>query len=262
MADLTDRGGAIASHIPAMPIHVAAQPAGWIFLIGTLLILSSILAWWAIGGERRERGWALPFVFVGTALSAVVIEPIFDNTLLYWYPPVNELAFFRGFERTIPWYVPLGYAWFFGGTAYLLARRFERGITSTTLWTLFAGVVVIDWLAVSICEWLNLSAFYGSQPFHLFGSPLWFSFCDATGAFVLAGALHMLLPHLAGTRRLWLLIVPLFTYGATLGSTTAPVTIALNSGWPMVATWMAGAATMVLCMIAVHTVGLIAARPR
>ncbi len=124
MADLTDRGGAIASHIPAMPIHVAAQPAGWIFLIGTLLILSSILAWWAIGGERRERGWALPFVFVGTALSAVVIEPIFDNTLLYWYPPVNELAFFRGFERTIPWYVPLGYAWFFGGTAYLLARRF------------------------------------------------------------------------------------------------------------------------------------------
>jgi hypothetical protein len=182
----------------------------------------------------------------------VLIEPIFDNTLLYWYPAINDLAFFTAFDRTIPWYVPLGYAWFFGGTAYLLQRKFEQGVDVAQVWKLFGMVVVIDWLAVSICEWLSLSAFYGNQPFHLVGSPIWFSFTDAAGAFVLATALHLFLPHLSGNRKLWLLVLPTFTYGGTLGSVTAPVSLALNSAWSMPVTWLAGLATMALCAVTIH----------
>ena len=121
--------------------------------------------------------------------------------------------------------MPLGYAWFLGGTAYLLQRLFANGISKAGIWKLFGLAILTDWIAVSTCEWLGLSAFYGNQPFHWFGSPIWFSFCDATGAFVMAGALHLLLPHLQGASRLWLLILPTFTYGATLGSTTAPVSL-------------------------------------
>ena len=113
---------------------------------------------------------------------------------------------------------------------------------------------VVDWLAVSICEWLDLSAFYGSQPFHIFGSPIWFSFCDATGGFVLGAALAVFVPYLQGSRRLWLLILPSFTYASTLGSTTAPVSLALNSAWSVPVTWAAGAATMALCMVAIHVI--------
>jgi hypothetical protein len=196
----------------------------------------------------------LPLTFAGTALSAVMIEPIYDNTLLYWYPDENSLAFFRGFGRTIPWYVPLGYAWFFGGSAYLVYRVIEAGASAQLIWTLFAVTAFVDWLAVSICEWLGLSAFYGNQPFHLLGSPLWFSFCDATGGFVLGAALSIFVPHLKGPRRLWLLILPSFTYASTLGSTTAPVSLALNSGWSAGLIWAGGAATMALCMIAIHAV--------
>ena len=35
-----------------------------------------ILLWWAFGGERKRQGWIMPLVFAGTALSAVMIEPI------------------------------------------------------------------------------------------------------------------------------------------------------------------------------------------
>lgn len=242
----------MASTIMPMPVYPAPSPAGLYFLVGTTVIIIALLIWWAKSGEYRQRGWTMPLVFLGTGLSAVLIEPVFDNTLLYWYPAVNDLAFFTAYERTLPWYVPLGYAWFFGGTAYLLQRRFEQGVTSGEVWRLFALVVCIDWLAVSICEWLSLSAFYGNQPFHLIGSPLWFSFADATGAFVLAAALHLFLPHLQGRDRLWLLLLPTFTYGGTLGSVTAPVSLALNSAWPTTLTWLAGAATMALCATAIH----------
>lgn len=251
----------IPSTIPMMPVRVAPSPASEIFTIGTTAILLAMLLWWLLA-ERRRTGWAMPFIFLGTALSSLLIEPIFDNTLLYWYPEVNDLAVFRGFDRTIPWFVPLGYAWFFGGTAYFLARAFEKGMAAGRFWRAFAFVVFIDWLAVSICEWFGLSAFYGDQPYHLVGSPLWFSFCDATGAFTLAGALHLLMPYLERGRRLWLIALPIFTYGATLGSTGAPVSIALTSGWSTAMIWIAGTATIVMCLVVVNLVGSVARHPR
>ncbi len=244
----------MSSTILPMPVMPAVEPAGSIFLIGTTLILTGILLWWAFGGERKRQGWIMPLVFAGTALSAVMIEPIYDNTLLYWYPDENSLAFFRAYDRTIPWFVPLGYAWFFGASAYLVWRVIESGASATRIWQLFAATVFVDWLAVSICEWFDLSAFYGNQPFHLFGSPLWFSFCDATGGFVLGAAMAVFVPHLQGARRLWLLLLPSFTYAATLGSTTAPVSLALNSGWSTPLVWAGGAATMAMCLIVIHVI--------
>lgn len=245
-----------------MPIYPAPAGPGSAFLIGTVIILAALLIWWLASGEYKKRGWIMPLVFIGTGLSALLIEPIFDNTLLYWYPVDNPLAVMEAYERTIPWYVPLGYAWFFGGTAYLLQRTFERGVSTAQIWALFALSIVIDWLAVSICEWLDLSAFYGNQPFHSFGSPIWFSFADATGAFVLAAALHAFLPHLQGLKRLWLLVLPTFTYGGTLGSVTAPISLALNSAWSTEATWLAGLATMALCSTAVYAISQFAASPK
>jgi hypothetical protein len=229
-----------------MPVYPAPPLSGALFLGGTIAIVAGLLLWWALSAERR-RGPVLPLVFLGTGFSAIIIEPVFDNTLLYWYPAENPLAVISAYGRTIPWFVPLGYAWFFGGAAYLLQRRFERGITVAQALTWFVGLVFVDWLAVSICEWFNLSAFYGNQPFHFAGSPLWFSFADATGGFVLGVALYALLPHLHGARKLLLLLLPTFMYGGVLGSTTAPVALALNSGWSDAMVWLCGAATIALC---------------
>jgi len=250
------------STIIAMPEHIAPEPAGTIFLTGTIVIIIALHIWWLFSGEYKKHGWTMPLVFIGTGFSAILIEPIFDNTLLYWYPAINDLGVFQAYERTIPWYVPLGYSWFFGGTAYLLQRSFVNGISASKIWRLFALVVFTDWIAVSICEWLDLSAFYGNQPFHLIGSPVWFSFCDAIGAFVLAAALYKFLPHMHGARKLWLLILPTFTYGGTLGSVTSPISLALNSDWSTALTWGAGLATILLCCLTVWTIIQFAAEDR
>jgi hypothetical protein len=237
-----------------MPVNPAPDPAGQIFLLGSIVIMMLFLVWWAVSSERR-KDLTLPLVFLGTALSALLIEPIFDNTLLYWYPDENPYDIYRAYNRTIPWFVPIGYAWFFGGSAYLVYRAFLNGITVKSVWIMYLGVVAVDWLAVSIAEWMELSAFYGAQPFRIFGgSPLWFSFCDAAGGFVLGAALYGLMPRLVGWRKLLLLILPTFTYGATLGSATAPISLALNSGWSTLVVWLAGAATIGLCCIAVGVI--------
>jgi hypothetical protein len=244
-----------------MPVHQASLTLGWTFLIGTTIILAAIFIWWLVKGEYKTRGLALPLVFAGTALSSVIIEPIFDNVLLYWYPPENPLAFFTAFGRTIPWYVPLGYAWLFGGGGYLIQRQFEKGISKASIWKLFALFIFFDWVATGTAGWFGLSAFYGNQPFVFFGGcPLWFSFVDATGSFALAIGLHQFLPWLTGKRRAWLLLLPSFTYGATLGTTTAPVTLALNSGWSTPVVWLAGAATMTLCVVVIWSIGEIIVR--
>ncbi|MBA3035654.1 MAG: hypothetical protein FP814_04090 [Desulfobacterium sp.] len=239
--------------VPAMPVMPAPPLSGIIFLVGTSLIVVVLLLWWAFSAERK-RGPVMPLVFLGTAFSAIIIEPVFDNTLLYWYPVENPLSVISAYGRTIPWFVPIGYAWFFGGTAYLLQRRFERGVNIAQAMTYFFTLVFIDWFAVSVCEWFDLSAFYGNQPFHFFGSPLWFSFADATGGFVLGAALYGLLPHLSGARKLLLLFLPTFIYGGVLGSTTAPVALALNSGWSVTITWLCGAATIGLCCLLVFVI--------
>ncbi|MBX9727720.1 MAG: hypothetical protein K2X31_02325, partial [Sphingopyxis sp.] len=57
-----------------------------------------------------------------------------------------------------------------------------------------------------------------------------------------------------GAQRLWLLLLPSFTYASTLGSTTAPVSLALNSGWSTPLVWAGGAATMAMCMVAIHVI--------
>ncbi len=244
--------------VPAMPVMPAPPVSGIIFLVGNILIVVALLLWWALSAERK-RGPVMPLVFLGAAFSAIVIEPVFDNTLLYWYPVENPLSVISAYGRTIPWFVPIGYAWFFGGAAYLLMRRFERGVNTAQAMTYFFVLVIIDWFAVSVCEWLNLSAFYGNQPFHFFGSPLWFSFADAAGGFVLGTALYGLLPHLSGTRKLLLFFMPTFIYGGVLGSTTAPVALALNSGWSKAFTWLCGAATIGLCCMLVFVISNILA---
>lgn len=238
--------------INPLPNMAPLRHSEMIFTLAAISILSALLIWWWLSGEHRRRGFELPLVMAGTALSALTIEPIFDNTLLYWYQPDSSLVILEGYGRAIPAFVPIGYAWFFGGIAYCSARYLDHGIARAMIWFLFAAAVCVDWLAISICQWTGLSAFYGPQPFVFVGSPLWFSFCDATGAFALGAAIHILHKQNLTVSRLWLLLLPTLSYGGVLGATSAPVSLALNSGWMPTLVWLAGATTIGLCLSIVY----------
>lgn len=247
----------MTNFIPPMPV-VLAQPGGLTKLLVSVLIVAILLLWWGFSAERK-RGPILPLILLGTALSCIILESVFDNTLLYWWPSENPLALFYSYGREIPWSVVIGYSWLFGGASYLLWRKFEQGVTLRQSFKYFIILLFVDWLAISVAQWTNQSAFYGNQPFQFWGSPLWFSFVDAAGGFALGAAMYGLLPHLNGWRKLLLLLLPTFIYGGVLGSTTAPVAQALNSGWSTPVVWFCGSVTIGLCCILVFVIAKILA---
>ncbi|WP_330255068.1 hypothetical protein OG874_11260 [Nocardia sp. NBC_00565] len=234
-----------------MPVHSSPTGPSAVFTIGCLVILVGLIVWWALSGESK-RGPALPLFMLGTAISAVAVEPVFDNTLLYWYPPDNGLGVFAAYGRTVPWFVPLGYAWFFGGIAYVVWRYLQLGVDRRQVWWTFAVVALIDALATSLAGWLDLSGFYGPQPFMFGGVNVWFAFADATGVLVGATILFVLTPLLSGRNWLWLLVIPSISYGAVLGGVSGPVTLGLHSDWPTPVRWLAGAVTIGLCCAVIH----------
>ena len=241
--------------LPVMPAHAAPADVG-MNLLFTVLVALAILAWWALSGERK-RGPTLPLLMLGTALACVVVESVFDNVVLYWWPSDNPYALYASFGRKVPWSAVVAYGWYFSGVAYVQFRCFERGVTMRGAALLYLLGFAIDWLAMSIAEWTGQSGFYGYQPYHLFGNPLWFSFMDAAGAFAIAVALYGLAPHLKGARRLLLVIMPTYVYGGVLGATSAPVGQAINSGWSHTAIWICGTVTIAMCWLLVHVLSRI-----
>jgi hypothetical protein len=177
------------------------------FTVASLAIVIALLVWWWVSGERR-RGPVLPLLFLGIALSAIAVEPIFDSTLLYWYPPDNPLGVYAAYDRTVPWFAPIGYAWFFGGSSYIMWRVFSRGANRREIWSWFGLFVIVDGLATATAGWLGISGFYGPQPFMLGGINIWFAFADATAGLVGAVILYLLVPLLRGWNWLWLMVIP------------------------------------------------------
>ena len=221
------------------------------FTAASSVIVVALLGWWWMSGERRN-GPVLPLLFLGIACSALAVEPIFDNTLLYWYPPDNPLGVYAGYDRTVPWFAPIGYSWFFGGSSYLLWRLFARGVSRVQIWGWFSTLVVVDALATATAGWIGISGFYGAQPFMPGGINVWFAFADATAGLVGAVILYLLVPRLKGWNWLWLLVIPTLSYGAVLGGVTSPVVLGLHSDWTTLGRWLGGAASIALCCVVAH----------
>jgi hypothetical protein len=142
----------------------------------------------------------------------------------------------------------------------VLWRLFAQGASRARVCVLYGIVVLIDAVAVSTAGWLKISGFYGPQPLMWGGVNVWFAFCDATGVIVGATILYLLAPRLRSAGWLWLLVTPTIAYGAVLGATASPVTLAVNSDWPTAARVLSGLGTVVLCCILVHGCSLVVAR--
>jgi hypothetical protein len=227
-----------------MPIHRAAEGGFVAYTVLMAVLTGGLLAGWALSNRRREH-WAFPLVLAGGALS-VVCEPVFDNLVLFWYPPHQQLSAFHAFGRTIPICVVIGYAWFCGGLPYLAYTLIKRGASRRALWSLAAAVFVIDFVAIGLTSWLKIAGFFGGQPFNVGGYPLWWGAVDTSNVLLGGALLYYLIPRLAGIRRAYLLLIPTWVTGATAVAVAGPVSIALNSRWSMGGKYAAALFTITL----------------
>jgi hypothetical protein len=230
----------------AMPLHDEPSGAVAVYTVLMTAITIGVLAYWLLSANERRRGPLLPLLLLGGFLSAVM-EPVLDNLILYWYPPHNSLQAFDAWGRSIPWFVPIGYAWYCGALPYVAFRIFERGTSTRRIWQLLGAVVLVDALAISTAGWLGTSGFYGNQPFNPWGTyPLWWPAVDGPHVMVGGAILCLLVPRLRGRSRAVLVAVPTLTLALVTGLCTWPIALALNSGWSDVPTHIAGAVTLVI----------------
>lgn len=234
--------------IPAMPIKDAPETAFAVYTALMALITGGFLVWWLV--SERRHGPALPLLILGGALSGLM-EPWLDNIVLYRWPPHQNLAAFEAFGRTIPWFVLIGYGWYCGALPYVTARYLRRGFTANTIWALLGIIVVIDFLAIGLSAWLDVSGFFGDPPLRILGYPLWWAAIDGLHV-ILAGSIALLLiPHLRGWTLGFLVVLPSMALGASTGIVAWPVSIAINSQWPDPAKYLCAFATIGLSLAAV-----------
>lgn len=244
--------------VPDMPIREAPQGALIAYTVLMVLTTLAFFMWWAL--RERKRGPALLLFLIGGAISGLM-EPWLDNVVLVGYPPHQVTPVFVAFERAVPIFVPIGYAWFCGGLLYVLYRAFSKEFTARKIWILYGIVAVIDFIAIGLSAWLGILEFFGDPPMKIAGFVVWWAAIDALQIVLSATLAVFLVPVLRGAQQLWLLlVVPSVVLGAAAGIVGWPISTALNSGWPMWAKYVCALASIGISLACTHFVAQCAPR--
>lgn len=235
-----------------MPVRESPDGALVFYTVLMILITSAFLLWWLMSRAERKVGVALPALLIGGAISGLM-ESWLDNVVLVGYPPEQDLPVLESFDRAVPIFVPIGYAWFCGGLLYLTARYLLQGHANRpTVWKLYAVVAFVDFVAIGLSSWIGVLGFYGDPPMEVFGYPIWWAGIDGLHV-VLGGILTaVLLQHLRGARQWWLVFVPSIVLGTASGIVGWPISTALNSGWDDPAKYLCACASITLSLVVVN----------
>jgi hypothetical protein len=240
----------VHSSIPLMPVRHAPGVALIVYTALMIAVTVGFLAYWLLTPAERRVGPALPMLLIGGALSGLM-ESWLDNVVLVGYPPHQSLPVIHAFNRSVPIFVPIGYAWFCGGLLYLVARSFGRGITPRKIWGLYGAIVVVDFVAIGLSSWIKILQFYGHPPMDIGGYPLWWAGIDGLDV-VLGGTIVFALLHrLRDRRQIWLILVPSIALGAAAGIVGWPISTALNSSWSTTAKYACALASIGLSLAVV-----------
>jgi hypothetical protein len=243
--------------IPEMPVREAPQATLVTYTVLMVLLTLGFFTWWALG--ERKRGPALPLFLVGGALSGLM-EPWLDNVVLVGYPIHQITPVFTAFERNVPIFVPIGYAWFCGGLLYVLYRAFERKFDARRIWTLYGIIAVVDFVAIGLSAWLGILDFFGDPPMKIAGFVVWWAGIDALQIVLGATLAVFLVPRLRGLQQLWFVLIPSVVLGAAAGIVGWPISTAINSGWPMWAKYVCALVSIGISLACTHFVAQSAPR--
>lgn len=235
--------------VPPLPVKSAPETAFAIYTALMALTTAGFLGWWV--KSERKRGPALPLIILGGALSGLM-EAWLDNVVLYRWPPHQNLAAFEAFGRTVPMFVPIGYAWFCGALLYVVARRFQRGVTVRQVWAILGIVAVVDFVAIGLSAWIGVSDFFGDPPLKVADYPIWWAAFDGCDVLIGGALVWFLLPRLKGLEQLWLVLVPPISLGAASGAVGWPVSTAINSQWSPTGKLLCALATIGLALAITH----------
>jgi hypothetical protein len=238
--------------VPTLPAHIPKvnQTAQWIFTLGQIppIIVAIVLAVrWA-----RGRRTLLPMMILLGGVFMSLIEPVVDHNGLCWFPTQGQWRVYTAAGVAQPIWLIMAYLWFFGGQSMVVWRLLDRGMAAAKLWTVAAVIIGVDIALEHPGLYMNLFLYYGHQPFAFTRYPLWWGFVNGTSPIVAATIVYKLAPRMKG----WLVAAPLLLLpmadGANNAATAWPVWDTITTSLPAWVVWLAGLATLGLCVVVLY----------
>jgi hypothetical protein len=227
-----------------------------------LVLAGALVAVGLVVGIRRlitDRDPLLLYLMVGGALCSL-FEPFVGILGLMKIPEEGADIVFSFFGRGMPLFVPIAYAGYIGGLAYIAYRYFQRGITPMRVLKLWAVFAVANIGFESPAVLMGVYKYYGNQPLNPWGFPLWWGFVNPLTSIVAAALLIHLYQPLKQHKALVAvpLLVPM-SWGVSNGSTATPMWLALNTDFPAFVPWIASGITLGLVLFVVWILGTVLA---
>jgi hypothetical protein len=212
---------------------------------------------------RRRHMWA-PAWLMASGVLCLVLEPVYDDQFHIWFYDRGEMwGTYSAYGMTQPVWVPITYAWCYGGLALLVWRRVVDGCTRAALlrmtgmlWAIFT---VFELVGIN----LGVYTYFGEHPFRVFGLPIWVEIPNTVLTVVAAVAFARLEPVLRGAGRASLLaVVPaafaMLSFGAAFP--TLVVISEVDRSTPLVygATVLSLALAVAMLHLAVQAVPVVA----
>ncbi|QZT59882.1 hypothetical protein JN084_08650 [Mycolicibacterium austroafricanum] len=181
--------------------------------------LAAVVFVWVVSLARRERTiWPLCVMVSGTL--ACLMEPLFDHLYGLWFLEEGQWNLYTTFGSAQPVWVPAAYLTFYGGATVFIARYLQRHPTMQAVWRMYAFIVVMAIVAeMTYVSILGVYTYQDSQPFVVFGYPIFLGFTNAMSALVSGILVYRLVPMLRGAGYLSLIpLVPMAFAAGLFGS--------------------------------------------
>jgi hypothetical protein len=156
------------------------------------------VAVWIVSLCVRERIiWPLCVAISGTL--ACLMEPLFDHLYGLWFLEEGQWHLYTTFGSAQPVWLPGAYLTFYGGATVFIARYLKRHPSMRSVWRMYwfivAMAIVAEMTYVSV---LHVYEYQDSQPFVVFGYPIFLGFTNAMSALVSGILVFRLVPVLKG----------------------------------------------------------------
>lgn len=165
---------------------------------GLTWALGVAVAIWIVTLCIRERiVWPLCVAISGTL--ACLMEPLFDHLYGLWFLEEGQWHLYTTFGSAQPVWVPAAYLTFYGGATVFIARYLKTHTSMRSVWQMYAFIVVMAIVAeITYVSVFHVYEYQDSQPFVIFGYPIFLGFTNAMSALVSGILVFRLVPLLKG----------------------------------------------------------------
>jgi hypothetical protein len=226
--------------------------------IATTVYLTLALALFAWGMKQAQKRLIIAAMLFGGAITSS-IEPLLDVVTGALHPIVGQDAMFTLMGRSIPLWVVVCYAIYYGGFGSLNLIAFIKGVSRRGVWLWFLAPLFGDVLWEEVMLHYKLYYYYGNQPFVLIKFPLYQPAGNSTGELLGVTALFFLRPCLTSAWRWFLAAAVVMPIAGVMGFNGVcwPGFYAVHSTWPASLVQLCGLLTWCLAALMVYVVSLL-----